>query len=49
LGVNLVTRLAAVNATGDHGWVMKEPFASNPLNTATAGQGAEAQWAKNNA
>jgi hypothetical protein len=38
-GVNLVTRLRAVNAANDHDWVMKRPFANNLPNTATAGQG----------
>jgi len=47
LGVNLVTRLRAVNATCDHDWVMKAPPASNLSNTATAGQGAGVEWAEN--
>ena len=49
MGVNLVTPLGAVNVTDDHDWVMRESFASNLLNTATAGQGAKAQWAENDA
>jgi hypothetical protein len=39
IGVNLVTCFGVVNAAGDHDWVMKDPSASNPRNTATAGQG----------
>jgi len=46
LGVKLVTRLPAVNATCNHDWVMKAPSANNPWNTATAGQGFAAGWAK---
>ncbi|MGB8613406.1 MAG: hypothetical protein WCD60_17485, partial [Pseudolabrys sp.] len=48
-GVNLVTRLRAVNAANDHDWVMKRPFANNLPNTATAGQGNEARWAESDA
>src|SRR5215471_20413579 len=40
LGVKLVTRLRAVNATCDQDWVMKARSASNLPNTATAGQGS---------
>jgi hypothetical protein len=43
LGVKLVTRLRAVNATCIHDWVMNAPPASNPWNTATAGQGFTAR------
>jgi hypothetical protein len=46
LGVKLVTRLRAVNATCYHDWVMKALPASNLPNTATAGQGFVAGWAK---
>src|SRR5690242_2313910 len=49
LGVKLVTRLGAVNATCHHDWVMKAPPASNPLNTATAGQGFGSERAKTHA
>jgi hypothetical protein len=47
--VKLVTRRGAVNAADDHDWVMKEPFANNPPNTATAGRFGGAPQAKNHA
>jgi hypothetical protein len=44
-----VTRPKAVNAAGDHDWVMKEPSANNPPNTATAGRFGKARQAENDA
>jgi len=49
IGVKLVTRRKAVNAAGDHDWVMKEPSANNPPNTATAGRFGKARQAENDA
>jgi len=49
IGVKLVTRRRAVNAAGDHDWVMKEPSANNPPNTATAGRFGKARQAENDA
>ena len=46
LGVKLVTRPRVVNETCNHDWVMNAPSASNPRNTATAGQGFGSEWAK---
>jgi hypothetical protein len=49
IGVKLVTRRRAVNAASDHDWVMKEPSANNPPNTATAGRFGNARQAENDA
>ena len=49
MGVNLVTRLGAVNAGGDHDWVMKVPGANNPPNAAAAGRGDGPRLAENDA
>jgi len=47
--VKLLAPLQVVNAARDHDPVMTAPAASKPANAAAAGQGNEAQSAKNDA
>jgi hypothetical protein len=49
LGVNLVTRLGAVNEAGDHDWVMVGPFRKQSAECGNSGAGPRRDGLKNDA